>query len=83
MGQRHLGVGTRYERDGQAWVVGQVREDGQAWVVGQVRGDGRRLVEGQSGGGQGVMTREEVTAVWAAGALRFAARIDRRGNVQF
>jgi len=71
MGQRHLGVGTRYERDGQAWVVGQVR------------GDGRRLVEGQSGGGQGVMTREEVTAVWAAGALRFAARIDRRGNVQF
>jgi len=41
MGQLHLGVGTRYERDGQAWVVVQVR------------GDGRLVVEDQSVGGQG------------------------------
>ena len=39
MGQRHLGVGTRYERDGLAWVVVQML------------GDGRLLVEDQSGGG--------------------------------
>jgi len=62
MGQRHLGVGTRYERDGQAWVVVQMR------------GDGRLLVEDQSGGGQGVVTREELTAAWASGGLRFAVQ---------
>jgi len=62
MGQLHLGVGTRYERDGQAWVVVQVR------------GDGRLVVEDQSVGGQGVVTREELTVAWANGALRFAVQ---------
>ncbi len=62
MGQLHLGVGTRYERDGRAFLVQQVLQDG------------RLVVEDQSGGGQGVVTREELTAAWAEGALRFAGR---------
>ncbi len=62
MGQLHLGVGTRYERDGQAWVVVQV-----------VR-DGRLVVENQNVGGQEVVRREDLTAAWAAGVLRFAVR---------
>ncbi len=62
MGQLHLGVGTRYERDGGAFLVQQVLQDG------------RLVVEDQSGGGHEVVTREEVTAVWAEGgaALRGA-----------
>ncbi len=59
MGRLHLGVGTRYERDGRAFLVVQVLRDG------------RLLVEDQSGGGQGVVTREELTAAWDGGALRF------------
>ncbi len=62
MGQLHLGVGTRYERDGRAFLVQQVLQDG------------RLVVEDQSGGGQGVVTREELTAAWAEGALRFVGR---------
>ncbi len=62
MGQLQLGVGTRYERDGQAWVVVQV-----------VR-DGRLVVENQNVGGQEVVRREDLTAAWAAGVLRFAVR---------
>jgi len=62
MGQLHLGVGTRYERDGRAFLVQQVL------------GDGRLVVEDQSGGGHEVVTREELTAAWAEGALRFAGR---------
>jgi len=62
MGQLHLGVGTRYERDGQAWVVVQVLRDG------------RLRVEDQSAGGHEVVTRAELTTAWAEGALRFAVR---------
>jgi len=62
MGQLQLGVGTRYERDGQAWVVVQV-----------VR-DGRLVVENQDVGGQEVVRREDLTTAWAAGVLRFAVR---------
>jgi len=62
MGRLHLSVGTRY-----AW-------DGCAGVVVQVLGDGRLLVEDQSGGGRVVVTREELTAAWVRGALRFAVR---------
>ena len=67
MGQLHLGVGTRYERDGRTFLVQQVL------------GDGRLVVEDQSGGGQGVVTREGLTAAWADGALRFAGRGRGRG----
>ncbi len=62
MGRLHLAVGTRYERDGQTFLVRQVLRDG------------RLVVEDQSGGGQGVVTRDEVTAAWDRGALRFAVR---------
>jgi len=55
MGQRQLGVGTRYEREGHTCLVTQVLRDG------------RLVVEDQSGGGQEVVTREELTAAWAAG----------------
>ncbi len=58
----HLGAGTRYERDGRTFLVLQVLRDG------------RLLVEDQSGGGQAVATREELTAAWAGGLLRFAVR---------
>jgi len=59
MGQLHLGVGTRYERDGRTFLVQQVL------------GDGRLVVEDQSAGSQGVATREELTTAWADGLLRF------------
>jgi len=59
MGRLHLAVGTRYARDGRACLVVQVLRDG------------RLLVEDQSGGGQAVVTREELTAAWDGGALRF------------
>jgi len=62
MGRLHLAVGTRYERDGHVWVVVQVLRDG------------RVRVEDQSAGGQEIVTRAEVTAAWADGALRFAIR---------
>ncbi len=62
MGQLHLGVGTRYEQDGHAWVVVQVLRDG------------RLRVEDQSAGGHEVVTRAELTTAWAEGALRFAVR---------
>jgi len=62
MGRLHLAVGTRYERDGRACVVRQVLRDG------------RLVEEDQSGGGQVVVTREELTAAWDGGALRFAVR---------
>ncbi len=62
MGRLHLAVGTRYERDGRAFLVVQVLRDG------------RLLVEDQSGGGQAVVTREELTAAWDGGALRFMVR---------
>ena len=62
MGRLHLGVGVRYEREGQACVVVQVLRDE------------RLLVEDQSGGGQAVVTRGELTDAWAGGALRFVAR---------
>ncbi len=62
MGRLQLAVGTRYERDGRTFVVLQVLRDG------------RLVVEDQSGGGQGVVTRDEVTAAWERGALRFAVR---------
>jgi len=59
MGRVHVRVGTRYTQDAQTWVVVQVLQDG------------RLVVENQSGGGHEVVTREEVTAAWAEGALRF------------
>ncbi len=62
MGRLHLAVGTRYERDGHMWVVVQVLRDG------------RLRVEDQSVGGQEIVTRAELTAAWAEGALRFAIR---------
>ena len=62
MGQLHLGVGTRYEQDGHAWVVVQVLRDG------------RLRVEDQSAGGHEVVTRAELTTAWAEGAPRFAVR---------
>jgi hypothetical protein len=62
MGRLHLAVGTRYEREGRTFLVLQVLRDG------------RLVVEDQSGGGQGVVTRDEVTAAWERGALRFAVR---------
>jgi len=62
MGQLHLGVGTRYERDGRAWVVVQVLRDG------------RLRVEDQSAGGHEVVTRAGLTTAWAEGALRFVGR---------
>lgn len=62
MGRLHLAVGTRYEREGRTCLVLQVLRDG------------RLVVEDQSGGGQGVVTRDEVTAAWERGALRFAVR---------
>jgi len=62
MGQLHLAAGTRYLRDGRAYVVLQVLQDG------------RLLVEDQSVGGQAVATREELTAAWAGGLLRFEVR---------
>ena len=62
MGRLHLAVGTRYERDGHVWVVVQVLRDG------------RLRVEDQSAGGQEIVTRAELTAAWADGALRFAIR---------
>jgi len=62
MGQLHLSAGTRYRWDGRACVVVQVLRDGQL------------LVEDQSGGGQAVVTREELTAAWDRGAVRFAVR---------
>ncbi len=60
MGRLHLGVGTRYEREGRTCRVVQVLRDG------------RLVVEDQSGGGQVVVTREELTSAWEGGALRFA-----------
>jgi len=60
MGQLHLAAGTRYEREGRAYVVLQVLQDG------------RLRVEDQTVGGQGVATREELTDAWARGLLRFA-----------
>ncbi len=62
MGRLHLAAGTRYERDGRVCVVLQVLRDG------------RLLVEDQSGGGEKVVTREELTAAWDGGgaALRGA-----------
>ena len=62
MGQLHLGVGTRYERDGRAFLVRQVLQDG------------RLVVEDQSAGGQEVVTREALTTAWREGALRFVVR---------
>jgi len=62
MGRLQLAVGTRYERDGRTFLVLQVLRDG------------RLVVEDQSGGGQGVVTRDELTAAWERGALRFAVR---------
>jgi len=62
MGRLHLAAGTRYERDGRVCVVLQVLRDG------------RLLVEDQSGGGEKVVTREELTAAWDGGALRFEVR---------
>jgi len=62
MGRLHLAVGTRYERDGRACVVRQVLRDG------------RLVEEDQSGGGQVVVTREELTDAWAGGQVRFAVR---------
>jgi len=60
MGRLHLGVGTRYEREGRTFRVVQVLRDG------------RLVVEDQSGGGQVVVTREDITRAWEGGALRFA-----------
>jgi len=60
MGRLHLGVGTRYEREGRTCRVVQVLRDG------------RLVVEDQSGGGQVVVTREDLTSAWEGGALRFA-----------
>jgi len=60
MGRLHLGVGTRYEREGRTFRVVQVLRDG------------RLVVEDQSGGGQVVVTREDLTSAWEGGALRFA-----------
>jgi len=60
MGQLHLAAGTRYEREGRAYVVLQVLQDG------------RLRVEDQTVGGQGVATRVELTAAWVSGLLRFA-----------
>jgi len=62
MGRLHLAVGTRYERDGRTFFVVQVLREG------------RLLVEDQSGGGQAVVTREELTVAWVRGALRFEVR---------
>ncbi len=62
MGRLHLAVGTRYERDGQTFLVRQVLRDG------------RLVEEDQSGGGQVVVTREELTDAWAGGQVRFAVR---------
>jgi len=62
MGQLHLAAGTRYEREGRAYVVLQVLQDG------------RLRVEDQTVGGQMVATREELTAAWARGLLRFEVR---------
>jgi len=59
MGRLHVTAGTRYLRDGRAQVVRQVLRDG------------RLLVEDQSVGGEGVVTRAELTAAWAEGRLRF------------
>ncbi len=62
MGQLHLAAGTRYLRDGRAYVVLQVLRDG------------RLLVEDQTVGGQAVATREDLTAAWAGGLLCFEVR---------
>jgi hypothetical protein len=62
MGQLHLATGTRYEREGRAYVVLQVLQDG------------RLRVEDQTVGGQMVATRAELTAAWARGLLRFEVR---------
>jgi putative transposase len=62
MGRLHLSAGTRYRWDGRTCVVVQVLRDGQL------------LVEDQPGGGQAVVTREELTAAWDRGAVRFEVR---------
>jgi hypothetical protein len=62
MGRLYLGVGTRYRWDGRTCVVVQVLRDGQL------------LVEDQPGGGQAVVTREDLTAAWDRGAVRFEVR---------
>ena len=58
----YVGAGTRYEREGRTFLVVQVLRDG------------RLLVEDQSGGGEGVVTRAEVTGAWDRGELRFAVQ---------
>ncbi len=62
MGRLHLSAGTRYRWDGRTCVVVQVLRDGQL------------LVEDQAGGGQVVVTREELTAAWDRGAVCFEVR---------
>jgi len=59
MGRMQVTVGTRYVREGRAFVVRQVLRDGGL------------LVEDQTEGGQGVVSRDELWGAWSAGALTF------------
>ena len=60
MGRLQVSVGTRYEREGRAFLVVQVLRDG------------RLLVEDQTDGGRSAVPRDELTGAWAGGTLRFA-----------
>jgi len=60
MGRLQVSVGTRYEREGRAFLVVQVLRDG------------RLLVEDQTDGGRRAVPWDELTGAWAGGRLRFA-----------